>query len=118
VVSSWLLKVVLGIVVVGLLVLELGSPLVAQAQADGAAHDVADETAFRLSSLTTEQQFQEECATEAAKHSVTIVECRVDPTTHNVVVRVRKKAVSVVLKHWSVTRGWYEREVTATSGPK
>jgi hypothetical protein len=118
VISSWLLKVVLGIAFAGLLALELGSPLVAKAQADSAAHDVADEVAFRLPNLRTEPEFQQACKEEAEKRSVKLLKCTVDPSTRNVTATIQKEALSIVLKNVSVTKDWYFAKVTATAKPR
>jgi hypothetical protein len=118
VVSSWLLKVVLGIFVVAFLAFELGSPLLARAQADGVAHDVADQMALQVSNLKTAELFSAQCEQEAHQRSAQLLECAVDPTSGNVVVRVRKEARSVLLKNWSVTKNWYHADARATATPK
>ena len=112
-VSSWLLKVVLGIALAGAIVIEVGSPLVARAQADDAANEVAQETAFRLRDNFTQATLDKTCEEEAENHDVTIVVCDFDQAADEVVVRVRKEARSLVLKNWSATEDWYYPEVTA-----
>ena len=115
-VSGWLIKVVLGIVLAGGLVIELGAPFVARAQADDAANQIADETAFRINRRrTTLQQLQEVCKAEADKHRVELLECEVDADATEVTVRVRKEARSLVLKNWSATEDWYYPEVESSS---
>ncbi|HEX7166511.1 MAG TPA: hypothetical protein VF230_05985 [Acidimicrobiales bacterium] len=115
-VSSWLLKVVLGIVLAGGIVIELGSPLVAKAQADDAANQIADETAFRLNKSFTKQILEDTCKAEGERHRVDILTCKiVDGDPRLVEVRVRKEARSLVLKNWSATEDWYRPEVTATT---
>jgi hypothetical protein len=116
-ISSWLVKIVLGIALIGAAVLELGSPLIAKAQADDAAHNIADEVAFRLTAHNTKAELDDACKTESAKESVEVLQCTVD-SKGDVVVRVRKDARSLVLKRWSATEDWYHPEVTATAnGP-
>ena len=116
-ISSWLVKVVVGIALIGFAVLELGSPLVARAQADDAAHNIADEVAFRLSSRPTSQEIEAACKEESAKESVRVLSCGADEHG-NVQVTVRKEARSVLLKNWSVTEDWYHPEASATAdGP-
>lgn len=112
-VSGWLIKVVLGIALVGAILIEAGSPLIARAQADDAANEVAQETAFRLRDNFTQATLDESCEQEAERHDVTVVQCDFDQSTDEVVVRVRKEARSLVLKKWSATEDWYYPEVTA-----
>lgn len=114
-VSSWLLKVVLGIVLAGGIVIELGSPLVAKAQADDAANQIADETAFRLNKTFTVRILEDTCKAEGERHRVDILKCVITEDDKAVEVRVRKEARSLVLKNWSATEDWYHPEVTATS---
>lgn len=114
-ISGWLMKVVLGIALVGAIVIEVGSPLVAKAQADDAATQIADETSFRLRDNFTQAQLEASCAEEGDKHDVSIVTCDFDQSTNEVVIRVRKEARSLVLKNWSATEDWYHPEVTKRS---
>jgi len=115
-ISSWLVKVVLGIVVIGVAVIELGSPLIARAQADDAAHNIADGVAFELSEggRVTRERVDATCAEEGAKESVELLSCDLDSSTH-VAVRVRKEAWSLLLEKWSVTEDWYRPTARATS---
>ena len=117
-VSSWLIKVVLGIALVGAIVIEVGSPLVAKAQADDAATQIADETAFRLRDNFTQQELERSCAEEGEKHDVKVIVCEFDSGTNEVVIRVQKEARSLLLKNWSATEDWYLPEVTARSERK
>lgn len=116
-ISSWLLKVIVGIVLIGAAVLELGSPLIARAQVDDAAHNVADEVAFQLRTFRDDPALQEACRVQADRESVELVACRVVDRT-KVEVTVRKEAWSFLLKNWSVTEDWYHPEATAVAdGP-
>lgn len=116
-ISSWLAKVVLGIVLLGVAVLELGSPLVAKAQADDAAHNIADEVAFHVSSggVSTQERLDTTCREEGEKEPVELLSCTLDGNG-DVRVKVRKEAWSLVLANWSVTEGWYRPEASATAG--
>lgn len=113
-VGSWLLKVILGIALAGLIVLEAGSPLIARAQADDAAHEVANEAALVYGGTPTAEALQQRCEEVAADKSVELLQCEIN-ADNDVEVRVRKEALSVVLKNWSVTRDWYQVEVSATA---
>lgn len=113
-VGSWLLKIVLGIAFVGLAVLEIGSPLIARAQADDAAHEVANEAALFYGGRADLEGMQQRCLDVAEKTHVELVSCEIDERG-DVAARVRKEALSVLLKRWSVTEDWYNVEVSATA---
>lgn len=116
-IAGWLVKVLVGIALFGFLAVELGSPLVARAQADEAAHEVANETAFRLRDSFTQQTLDQTCASEAAEQNVTVVRCEVD-AANNVVVTVSKDARSFLFGKIDATAKWYKAEATATATPK
>jgi hypothetical protein len=118
VIGGWLVKILIGIAVVGFVVVELGSPLVARAQADDAAHEVANEAAFRIRDENTDAAMKDECETEAAKHSVDVVSCDFDRNTNEVVVTVHKHARSFLLDRFSATKDWYDVEASARSERK
>jgi Flp pilus assembly protein TadG len=114
VISGWLVKIVLGIALIGFTIIELGSPLVARAQADDAAHQVADEASFQLPRTNTKKGLQEACETEAKTHSVTIVTCEIN-AKNEIAVTVAKHAHSFLLDKFSVTKDWYDVEASATA---
>jgi len=114
VIGGWLLKVIIGIAVVGFAVIELGSPLVTRAQADDAAHEVANEASFRLRDNYTQATLDASCETEADKQHVEIVECTVNEK-QEVVVKVLKHARSFLLDRFGATKDWYEVEASATA---
>lgn len=113
-VGSWLLKIVLGIAFVGLALLELGSPLIARAQADDAAHEVANEAALIFGGGNDFERMQTRCQEVAESKSVELVSCDLNEAG-DVAVTVQKEAISVLLKNWSVTEDWYLVEVSATA---
>lgn len=116
-ISGWLVKVVLGIALLGFAALELGSPLIVRAQADEAAHEVANEAAFRLRDNYTQQTLESTCAEEADKRDVTITECTVN-ASREVMVTVAKEAKSYLLHRVPALAGWYDVEASATAEPK
>jgi hypothetical protein len=118
VIGGWLLKVVVGIAVLGFAVVELGSPFVARAQADDAAHEVANEASFRLRDNFTQETLDDACKTEAAKHSVTIVACDYTTDTDTVHVTVTKHARSFLLDKFGATKDWYEVDASAEAKRK
>ncbi|MDQ3107263.1 MAG: hypothetical protein M3Q68_05595 [Actinomycetota bacterium] len=113
-IGGWLVKVLVGIAVLGFAVIELGSPLVARAQADDAAHEVANEASFRLRDNYTQEVLDATCASEAEEQDVTIVECTVNDK-QDVVVKVSKHARSFLLDRFDATKDWYDVEASATA---
>ncbi len=113
-IGGWLVKVLVGIAVIGFAVIELGSPLVARAQADDAAHEVANEASFRLRDTYTQDVLDAACESEAEEQDVTIVECTVNEK-QEVVVKVSKQARSFLLDRFDATKDWYEVEASATA---
>lgn len=116
-IGGWLVKVLVGIAAIGFLIVEIGSPLVARAQADDAAHEVANEAAFRLRDTNTQQALDDACASEAAKQDVEVVRCEVNQE-RAVVVTVTKEARSFLLARFEPFEKWYTAEATATAAPK
>lgn len=112
-IGGWLVKVLVGIVVIGVAVIELGSPLVARAQADDAAHEVANEASFRLRENFTQDTLKAACEAEAAEHAVTVTVCDFDRDTDEVVVTVEKQAYSLFLDRFDATEDWYIVDASA-----
>lgn len=111
-IGGWVVKVLVGIVVIGLAVIELGSPLVARVQADDAATEVANEASFRLRDSFTADTLRAACETEAAEQDVEVKVCDFDQTTDEVVVTVVKQARSFLLERFEATKDWYEVEAS------
>ncbi len=116
-IAGWLIKVLVGIALLGFAVIELGSPLVTRAQADDAAHEVANEAAFRLRDVNTQQTLDAACAAEGTKQNVTVVACGIN-AKDEIEVKVTKKARSFLLDKFDATKKWYTAEATATATRK
>lgn len=116
-ITGWVLKLIAGIALAGFLVIELGSPLIARAQVDDAAHNVADEAAFTYFTSRNPDQARATATQEAAKDGVELVTFQVGADT-TVMVRVRKQARSYLLKKFSVTRDWTIVQASASAVPK
>ena len=112
-IGGWLVKVIVGIALLGFAVVELGSPFVARAQADDAAHEVANEASFRLRDNFTQQSLDDACASEAAEQDVEIVACTFDTPSNEVRVTVTKEARSFLLASFEQTKDWYTVESSA-----
>jgi len=113
-ITGWLVKIILAIALVGFLAVELGSPLVMQAQLDGVAHDAADAAGLELRSSFNADSAKAEAERVARENSAKLESFElVDETT--VRVTVRKGARSFLLKKWDRTKSWYDVKKTATS---
>ncbi|HUP85904.1 MAG TPA: hypothetical protein VM143_09580 [Acidimicrobiales bacterium] len=117
-VGGWLVKVIVGIALLGFAVVELGSPFVARAQADDAAHEVANEASFRLRDNFTQQALDDACKSEADKQQVTLVACDYAAATDEVRVTVTKHARSFVLDKFGATKEWYDVDASAQAKRK
>jgi hypothetical protein len=117
VISSWLIKIVVGIAVVGFLVVELGSPLLTKATLDSDAHHAADDAAHELF-----QSHDQDKARAAADQDAQGGHARLDQfgvDEQGVVhVTLSKQAKSYVLHNFEPTRDWYNVRVSATAVPK
>ena len=111
-IGGWLVKLVLGIAALGLVTVELGSPVITRVQLDDVAHDVADEAADELSGGTPQQAATHAQRTAADRDAV-LKQFSVDPQGL-VHVTVARQARSLVLKNWDRTDSWYDVEVAAT----
>ena len=112
-IGGWLVKVIVGIALLGFAVVELGSPFVARAQADDAAHEVANEASLRLKKDFTQATLDDACKTEAEEHDVTLVACTFDTPSNEVRVTVTKHARSFLLDQFDATKDWYDVEASA-----
>lgn len=112
-ITGWLLKIVLGFAIAGLLVVELGSPLVTRAQIDDVAHDVADTAVLDLLSHNDLERARSVAQGIADEKDVVLESFTVDQ--RGVRVTVARKAWSLVLDRWERTKSWYEVRVTTTA---
>lgn len=113
-ITGWLVKIVLGIALAGFLAIELGSPLVMQAQLDGVAHDAADAAGLELRTSGNHELAEAEAARVAKENSATLEEFTVQER-NAARVTVRKEARSFLLKKWDRTESWYDVKKSATS---
>lgn len=116
-ITGWLVKVVIGIALLGVAAVEIGSPIITRAQVDGAAHDAADNAAAEYFSSRNIERAKEVAEQIASDEEATLEEFFQDETGA-IHVKLFKKARSIVLKKFSQTRSWYEIRVSATgTGP-
>jgi hypothetical protein len=116
-ITGWLLKIVVVIALVGLVVVEVGSPVITHFQVDGAAHDAANDAAADYVQRHDVDGAKSIAEQDAAKEHATLDAFAVDD--NNIVhVRLSKQAKSFLLKKLSVAKKWYDVSVSASSsGP-
>lgn len=110
---GWLVKIVLGFALAGLLMVEAGSPLVARGQIDGVAHDAADSAALELLDHGDPERSRAVAQKIADDNDVALESFTIDQ--RGVTVTVMREAWSVLLKRWDRTKTWYDVRVTATA---
>jgi hypothetical protein len=118
VITGWLVKIVIVVGLLGVGVLEAGSPLITRAQVDGAAHDAADDAATEYFQGHSPETAQAVAESVAAKEGAKLESFQIDEATRTVTVKLVKEARSLVLKKFKQTKSWYVIRVTASSaGP-
>jgi Flp pilus assembly protein TadG len=116
-VSRWLLKLVIGIAVVGFALFELGSPFVTKAILDGNAHDAADDAAHEYFQNHDPARAQAVAQQDADGDGAKLAFFNIDDqgTVH---VTLSKQAKSYVLHNFGPTKDWYAVQVSASAAPK
>ncbi|MCU1451700.1 MAG: hypothetical protein JWP02_3870 [Acidimicrobiales bacterium] len=116
-ISSWIVKILVGLALAGLLVVELGSPLLTRATVDGSAHSAADDAAHEMSQSHNQDQARALAEQDAAADGARLEQFGIDDqgTVH---VTLSKQARSYVLHNFEPTRDWYNVRVSATAVPK
>lgn len=116
-ISRWLLKIIIGVAVVGLILFELGSPLVETAILDGQTHDAANDAAheyFQNHNLDRAHAVaQQDADDDHAKLDVFTIDDQ--GTVH---VTLSKQARSYILHNFGPTKHWYDVRTSATAVPK
>jgi hypothetical protein len=117
VISRWLLKLILGIAVVGLVLFEVGSPYVTKAILDGNAHDAADDAAHEYFQNHDVDRAHAVAQQDADGDHAELTTFNIDDqgTVH---VTLSKQAKSYVLHNFGPTKDWYNVSVSATAVPK
>jgi hypothetical protein len=113
-ISRFLAKVVISIVVLGLAAVELGSPLIVRLQLDGLAHDVADESAFTLSQSRNAGSARATADQIVLDRGASLRSFEIDGAGA-VNVTVAREAPSLVLKRLDKVKSWYDVSVAAVA---
>ena len=112
-ITGWLVKLVLSIVVIGFLAVELGTPLIVRVQLDGTAHDAADRAGSTMYDGGSEEAAAAAASEEAASDDAEVIDFSVNDQGRPR-VKVRKQANSYLFDKWDPMKGWYEVEASAT----
>jgi hypothetical protein len=117
VIGSWIIKLVVGLALAGLLVVELGSPVLTRATLDGSAHSAADDAAHEMFQSHNQDQAKAIALHDAEGDGAQLEGFGIDDqgTVH---VTLFKQARSYVLHKFEPTRDWYNVRVSATAVPK
>ena len=115
-ISGWILKLVIGIAVAGLVLFEVGSPVVTGVMLDGQAHDAASDAAKDYFSGHDVNKAQAVAQQDADTDGAKLEHFDVDGqgTVH---VTLSKQAKSYVLHNFGPTKSWYTVRKTASAVP-
>lgn len=113
-ITGWLVKLVLGVALMGFLAVELATPVIVRVQLDGTAHEVADEAGIVLRDRGAEDAARDIAERGAAVHDAELVTFEVTDDG-KAKITLRKQAKSYLLKKIEQFESWYEVQVTATS---
>ncbi len=113
-IGASLAKIVVVLILLGVAVVEVGSPVVTRAQLDGVAHDAADSAAHELFERPDVERARATATQVVTERGAHLKAFGVD---HQGVVHVtvERQARSLVLKRWSSVEDWYDVEVDASS---
>lgn len=113
-ITGWLVKLVVGIALVGFLAVELATPLIVRSQLDGLVHEAANEAGGILRDRGDAEAAEAAAGEIAAKDKAVVTEFEVVDAT-KATVTIRKEARSYLLKKWDRLKGWYDVTASATS---
>ena len=116
-ISRWLLKLVIGIAVVGFIAFELGSPLVTRTILDGQAHDAANDAAHDFFQNHNVDSARTVAQQDANNDGAQLATFDVDEQG-TVRVTLSKQARSYVLHNFGPTKDWYNVRISASAVPK
>ena len=116
-ISRWLLKLVIGIAIVGLALFELGSPLLATTVLDGQVHETADDAAHEYFQNHDPDRARAIAQQDADDDHATLTAFDIDDQG-TVRVTLSKQARSYVLHNFGPTKDWYAVRISASAVPK
>lgn len=111
---GWVVKILASIALAGLVLFEVGSPLITKAQVDDTAHSAADQAAIELFATKDQTKARETAEAVVAQKRGMSLDSFTISATGTVEVVVSKEARSLVLDRFEQTADWYDISVTAT----
>lgn len=112
-ITGWLVKLVLGFVLAGLIAFEAGSPLLTRFQLDDVAHDAADSAAADFASAGDADRARRVAEEIVVAKDAVLESFSVDET--GVRLTIGREARSLVLKNLEQAESWYDVEVSASA---
>ena len=117
---SWLVKLMIGFAVVGVLLFDVGALVVNFFTLDSTARDLSNALTTDVSMGTplTLQQLEHEARAYLAEHApdARLVRVALDADEHTVDVRLRRRAKTLILGRLGWTRPWTRATADSTSG--
>ena len=116
-IGRYLLKIVVSIALVGLALIELGSPLITRAILDGQTHDAANDAAHDFFQNHNADLARSVAQQHADDDHASLADFSIDEqgTVH---VTLARQARSYVLHNFGPTKNWYNVRISASAQPK
>lgn len=112
-ISGWVVRLVLSLAVVGLLLFEAGSPLIARVQLDGVAAEAARQANREFDKSGSKTAAERAAKTEAEASGAALTAFAVDE--NSAAVTISRVAPSVIFGKWDKTKSYYNVNVNGVS---
>lgn len=112
-ISGWVVRLIASLSLVGLLLFEAGSPLIARVQLDGVAGEAARQANREFDKSGSKTAAEKAAQAEAAKSSAQLTAFAVDK--NSAAVTISRVAPSVIFGKWDKTKGYYNVTVNGVS---
>jgi len=114
VISGWVVRLVVSLALVGLVLFEAGSPLIAKVQLDGLAHESARQARRTYEREGTARAAKATAEKVAAEEDAAVTDFEITKEG-GVALTVQRTAPSVVLGKWDKTKSYYQVRVDGLS---
>ena len=111
-ISGWVVRLLVSLALLGLVLFEAGSPLIAKVQLDGIAHESARQARRTYDREGTARAAKETAEKVAGKDGAAVTAFEIT-REGGVALTVQRTAPSVVLGKWDKTKSYYEVSVDA-----
>ena len=112
-ISGWVVKLVVSLVVVALALFEAGSPLITRVQLDGVAAEAARQANREFDKSGSKKAAEEAARAEAEESGAALTNFNVDK--NSAAVTISRVAPSVVFGKWDKTKSYYNVSVNGVS---